>query len=49
MPAAKTSKGKRLYHTGDDYEEKLQAAKLDVEQQKVSTYTAARLHKVRPN
>jgi hypothetical protein len=37
MPAAKTSKGKHLYHTGDDYEEKLQAAKLDVKQQKVPT------------
>jgi hypothetical protein len=49
MPAAKTSKGKRLYHTGDDYEEKLQATKLDVEQQKVPTCTAVCLHKVRPN
>ena len=49
MPAAKASKGKRSYHTGNDYEEKLQAAKLDVEQQKVPTRTAARLHEVRPN
>jgi hypothetical protein len=49
MPAAKASKGKRSYHTGNDYEEKLQAAKLDVEQQKVPTCTAARLHEVRPN
>jgi hypothetical protein len=49
MPAAKTSKGKHSYHTGDDYKEKLQAAKLDVMQQKVPTRTAARLHEVRPN
>jgi hypothetical protein len=48
-PAAKASKGKCLYYTGDDYEEKLQAAKLDVEQQKVPMCTAACLYKVRPN
>ena len=49
MPAAKTSKGERSYHTGDDYEEKLQATKLDVKQQKVPMRTAACLHEVRPN
>ena len=49
MPAAKASKGRHSYHTGDGYKEKLKAAKLDVKQQKVPTCTAARLHEVRPN
>jgi hypothetical protein len=47
MSIAKTSKVKRSYHPDNDQEERLQAAKLDVEQRKVPTRAAARLHKVR--
>ena len=49
MSSAETSKVKSSYRTDKHHEEKLQAAKLDVQLQKVPARTTARLHKVRPN
>ena len=49
MSASETSKVKCSYRTDKHHEEKLQAAKLNVEQRKVPACTTARLHKVRPN
>ena len=49
MSASETSKVKCSYHTDKHHEEKLQAAKLDVEQRKVPARTTAHLHEVRPN
>ena len=50
MPAAaKSSKAKHPYHTDHARKERVQAAKLDVEEHNVPKRTAARLHQVRLN
>jgi hypothetical protein len=47
MPATHKAKAKRSYHTDDLREERMQAAKRDVEQRQIPIRTASRLHKVR--
>jgi hypothetical protein len=49
MSTAETSKVKRSYCTDKRHEEKLQAAKLDVEQRNIPARAAARFHEVRSN
>ena len=49
MSTAETSKVKRSYRTDKHHEEKLQAAKLDVEQQNIPAHAAAHFHEVRSN
>jgi hypothetical protein len=49
MSTAETSKVKHSYRTDKHHEEKLQAAKLDVEQWNIPARAAARFHEVRSN